>query len=177
MSVSDTVPARVEAEAVVATKRAGAVVGGHGDGRGPGPGRGRSGLALLERDPLPSAVRRVFHDRGVSGFNGVSGFKGPVRDTGEPPPQEGTDAIAAARHRPVPRRNPPPRWMPYLRVTTRFKLSVLCGISWMCLSAWLAWPWINELASSISFPVALLLITGIALIPGYLNVQLVTSSC
>jgi biofilm PGA synthesis N-glycosyltransferase PgaC len=65
--------------------------------------------------------------------------------------------------------------MPYLRVSTRFRLSVLCGISWMCLSAWLAWPWINELASSISFPVALVLITGIALIPGYLNVQLVTS--
>ena len=65
--------------------------------------------------------------------------------------------------------------MPYLRVSTRFRISVLCGFSWMCLSAWLAWPWINELASSISFPVALVLITGIALIPGYLNVQLVTS--
>jgi poly-beta-1,6-N-acetyl-D-glucosamine synthase len=85
------------------------------------------------------------------------------------------DAVAVARRRDAPRRNPPPRWMPYLRVSTRFKLSVLCGVAWMCLSAWLAWPWINELARSISLPAALMLIAGIALIPGYLNVQLVTS--
>ncbi len=43
------------------------------------------------------------------------------------------------------------------------------------MSAWLAWPWINELAGSISLPAALVLITGIALIPGYLNIQLVSS--
>jgi biofilm PGA synthesis N-glycosyltransferase PgaC len=65
--------------------------------------------------------------------------------------------------------------MPYLRVSTRFKLSMLFGILWMCLSAWLAWPWINELGSSITLPAALVLITGIALIPGYLNIQLVSS--
>jgi biofilm PGA synthesis N-glycosyltransferase PgaC len=98
----------------------------------------------------------------------------PVRDI-EEAFTEGPDAIAAARRREGPRRNPPPRWMPYLRISTRFKLSVLCGIVWMCLSAWLAWPWISDLASSLTLPVALVVITGIALIPGYLNVQLVTS--
>jgi poly-beta-1,6-N-acetyl-D-glucosamine synthase len=62
-----------------------------------------------------------------------------------------------------------------MRVSTRFRLSVLCGVIWMGLSAWLAWPWINELASSISLPAAIALIAGIALIPGYLNIQLVSS--
>jgi biofilm PGA synthesis N-glycosyltransferase PgaC len=161
--VSEAGYSRVGSATVVAPRHASAVAGGHGHGRG------RSGPALLEREPLPRTTRRTSHHRRVPGF------KDPVRDIEEPPLQGAPDAIAAARHRSVPRRNPPPRWMPYLRVSTRFRLSVLCGISWMCLSAWLAWPWINELASIISFPVALVLITGIALIPGYLNVQLVTS--
>jgi poly-beta-1,6-N-acetyl-D-glucosamine synthase len=163
VSVSETGSTRVGSAVVLATTRASAVVGGHAHGRE------RSGPALLERAPPRRTARHTSHTRRVPGF------KDPVRDIEEPPADGAPNAIAAARHRSVPRRNPPPRWMPYLRVSTRFRLSVLCGISWMCLSAWLAWPWINELASSISFPLALVLITGIALIPGYLNVQLVTS--
>jgi poly-beta-1,6-N-acetyl-D-glucosamine synthase len=159
--MSEAGSSRVGSAAVVATRRASAMVGGHG--------HGHSGPALLERGPPRRTARRTSHNRGVPAF------KDPARDTEEPPIQGAPDALAAARHRSVPRRNPPPRWMPYLRVSTRFRISVLCGLSWMCLSAWLAWPWINELASSISFPAALVLITGIALIPGYLNVQLVTS--
>jgi poly-beta-1,6-N-acetyl-D-glucosamine synthase len=127
-------------------------------------GRGSAGPALLERERPARVARRPSH-------NGrPDGSQGPGRGIPDAP-----DAIAAARRRDAPRRNPPPRWMPYLRVSTRFRLSVLCGIVWMCLSAWLAWPWINQLAGSISFPVALVLIAGIALIPGYLNVQLVSS--
>jgi poly-beta-1,6-N-acetyl-D-glucosamine synthase len=163
VSVSEAGSTRVGSAVVLANTRASAMVGGHGHGRE------RSGLALLEQGPPRRTVRRTSHHRGVPSF------KYRVRDIEEPPAEGAPDAIAVARHRSTPRRNPPPRWMPYLKVSTRFRLSVLCGISWMSLSAWLAWPWINELASSISFPVALVLITGIALIPGYLNVQLVTS--
>jgi poly-beta-1,6-N-acetyl-D-glucosamine synthase len=163
VSVSVAGSSGVGSAAAVATRRASAVVSGHGHGRG------RPGPALLERGPLPRTARRTSHNRRASGF------KNPVRNIEEPPVEGAPDTIAAARNRCVPRRNPPPRWMPYLRVSMRFRLSVLCGISWMCLSAWLAWPWINQLAGSISFPAALVLITGIALIPGYLNVQLVTS--
>ncbi|HWJ50080.1 MAG TPA: glycosyltransferase family 2 protein, partial [Solirubrobacteraceae bacterium] len=83
--------------------------------------------------------------------------------------------IAEARRSVGPRRNPPPGRLPYLQVSTRFKLSVLFGIVWMGVSAWLAWPWIAQLADSISLPAALALVAGIALIPGYLNVQLVSS--
>ncbi len=72
-------------------------------------------------------------------------------------------------------RNTPPRWLPYLRVATRFKISVCCGVIWMGISTWIAWPWITDLSHSLTLPGAILLIIGIALIPGYLNVQLVTS--
>jgi poly-beta-1,6-N-acetyl-D-glucosamine synthase len=136
--------------------RAGAAVAGRG--------RAAAGPALLERTRPPRAPRRRSHGARAAGSRGLG------RDAPEAP-----DAIASARGRETPRRNPPPRWMPYLRVSTRFRLSVLFGIAWMCLSAWLAWPWIEELASSISLPAALFLIAGIALIPGYLNVQLVSS--
>jgi biofilm PGA synthesis N-glycosyltransferase PgaC len=91
------------------------------------------------------------------------------------PRQLSSEAIRAARRRGLDPRNPPPWRMPYLRVSTRFKISVCCGLAWMALSTWVAWPWIDDLSQSLSLPVALMLITGIALIPGYLNVQLVTS--
>jgi biofilm PGA synthesis N-glycosyltransferase PgaC len=86
-----------------------------------------------------------------------------------------SEAVRAARRRDREPRNPPPRFMPYLRVTTRFKISVCCGVVWMGISTWVAWPWIEDLSHSITLPLAFLLILGIALIPGYLNVQLVTS--
>jgi biofilm PGA synthesis N-glycosyltransferase PgaC len=156
LKVNETESHRAIATAAVAERHAGAIVSRRAGGT--------AGPALLER------VRPTKRDRRRSHNGKVAGISGAARSAEDAP-----DAIATARQRDVPRRNPPPRWMPYLRVSTRFRLSVLCGISWMCLSAWLAWPWINELGSTISLPAALFLITGIALIPGYLNVQLVTS--
>jgi biofilm PGA synthesis N-glycosyltransferase PgaC len=150
---------RVSRTVALATTRTSAVVSGHG--------RVTTGVAVLPTRERPARIARRPSHNGKGAPLG-----GPVRHVEE---AEAPNTIMAARSRDVPRRNPPPRWMPYLRVSTRFRLSVLCGISWMCLSAWLAWPWIHELARGISLPAALVLITGIALIPGYLNVQLVTS--
>lgn len=45
----------------------------------------------------------------------------------------------------------------------------------MGFSAWLAAPWIAQLSDAVSLPVALVLIAGLALVPGYLNVQLVSA--
>lgn len=81
-------------------------------------------------------------------------------------------SLAQARRAPAAR---PPSRLPYLRVVTRFRVTVLCGVVWMGLSAWLAQPWIAELGRSISLPLAYVVVGGIALLPGYLNVQLVTS--
>lgn len=63
----------------------------------------------------------------------------------------------------------------YLRVRTRFLLSVAAGLAWAGFSTWIALPWIDDLATAITAVPAWLLVVGIAIIPGYLNVQLATS--
>ncbi|HEV2998122.1 MAG TPA: glycosyltransferase family 2 protein [Solirubrobacteraceae bacterium] len=127
-----------------------------------------------ERVGPPKVPRRPSHEDGRVGGK-RTGRRGREALGGPHGAPEAPDTLAAARNRDMPRRNPPPRWMPYLRVTTRFWVSVGCGLMWMGLSAWIAWPWIRDLAGAITLPGALLLITGIALIPGYLNIQLVSS--
>jgi poly-beta-1,6-N-acetyl-D-glucosamine synthase len=89
--------------------------------------------------------------------------------------EPGSPTIDVARGQVPPSGNPPPKWLPYMRVSTRFKLSMLVGVLWMGFSAWLASPWIAQLATSITLAGAIFLITGLALIPGYLNMQLVAS--
>ncbi len=51
-------------------------------------------------------------------------------------------------------------------------LTFVLGLAWLGLSAWLSRHWIATLGRDITLPLAILVITGIALIPGYLNVQL-----
>lgn len=63
----------------------------------------------------------------------------------------------------------------YLRVRTRFLISVACSAAWAAFSAWLALPWIASLGTTLTLPVAALIVAGIAIVPGYLNMQLVTS--
>jgi poly-beta-1,6-N-acetyl-D-glucosamine synthase len=63
----------------------------------------------------------------------------------------------------------------YLRVRTRFLLSIVAGLAWAGLSAWIAIGWTESLGRVVTLPVAILIIGGIAIIPGYLNVQLVSS--
>lgn len=58
-----------------------------------------------------------------------------------------------------------------LRVSATF----VAGLLWLSFSGWLARGWIGTLGHDITLPVAILVITGIALIPGYLNIQLLTS--
>lgn len=63
----------------------------------------------------------------------------------------------------------------YLRVRTRFAFTVLAGLAWAALSAWVATGWVEDLARVLTLPGAVFVIAGIAIIPGYLNVQLVSS--
>lgn len=91
------------------------------------------------------------------------------------PPTKWLSLAQARARRPSPPRNPPPRGGHYLRIATRFRLSMLCGLAWVGFSAWIATPWIEQLAATITLPGAAILIVGIALIPGYLNVQLVSA--
>ncbi len=62
-------------------------------------------------------------------------------------------------------------------VGLHLKLALVIGIAltWAGLSLWIAIPWIEELGESITLPLAILVILGIAIIPGYLNANLIAS--
>jgi poly-beta-1,6-N-acetyl-D-glucosamine synthase len=65
------------------------------------------------------------------------------------------------------------RW--YIPLKLRVALTILAGLAWLCFSLWLSRHWISTLGRDLTTPVALVLIAGIALIPGYLNIQLLSS--
>ncbi|MBJ7354094.1 MAG: glycosyltransferase family 2 protein [Thermoleophilaceae bacterium] len=60
----------------------------------------------------------------------------------------------------------------YLRVKTRFSISIVIALGWAGLSTYLATRWINDLAEVFTMPVAIAIVTGIAIVPGYLSAQL-----
>lgn len=57
----------------------------------------------------------------------------------------------------------------YIPVIAKFTLSHLYAAVWTCLSIKLSLPWLYDFSAVISFPLALLVIAGIAYIPGYIN--------
>lgn len=65
----------------------------------------------------------------------------------------------------------------YLYVQLHLKLALVVGIAlaWAGFSLWLAIPWIVELGDSITLPLAIAVIAGIAIVPGYLNANLIAS--
>jgi biofilm PGA synthesis N-glycosyltransferase PgaC len=63
----------------------------------------------------------------------------------------------------------------YIPLTVKLVLVSVCSISWAAFSAWLAIPWIGDLAASITLPLAIAVIGGLAIVPGYLNAHLIAS--
>lgn len=63
----------------------------------------------------------------------------------------------------------------YIPVSTKFLLSHLFSILWVALSIYLSIPWLKDLAKVITMPIAIIVITGIAYIPGYFNAILIIS--
>ena len=63
----------------------------------------------------------------------------------------------------------------YLRVRSKFALAMLASLMWFALTAWIAWPWMKDLAALLSWPAALLIVGGIALVPGLMNAFLAAS--
>jgi biofilm PGA synthesis N-glycosyltransferase PgaC len=70
-----------------------------------------------------------------------------------------------------------PRERRRLYVTLHLKLLLVVGIglAWAGFSLWLSLPWIDTLGQSITMPLAIAVIFGIAIIPGYLNANLIAS--
>jgi biofilm PGA synthesis N-glycosyltransferase PgaC len=73
---------------------------------------------------------------------------------------------------------PPPKeeWRSfYIPLKLRVAFTVLAGVCWLAFATWLSRSWIATLGHDITVPLAIAVITGIALIPGYLNIQLITA--
>ena len=95
-------------------------------------------------------------------------------------PDAGVESPALHLVEPSAPPGPPPPWRVagrgfYLSVRARFAVSVAAGLAWAGLSAWLAGPWIADLGRAVTLPLAVAIVAGIAIVPGYLNVHLVTS--
>ncbi|WP_085506041.1 glycosyltransferase family 2 protein [Thalassobacillus devorans] len=63
----------------------------------------------------------------------------------------------------------------YLSIMTKFWISHGVSLFWMLFSIWISLPWLHDLADLLTYPFAILMIGGIAYIPGYLNAFLVMS--
>lgn len=72
-------------------------------------------------------------------------------------------------------RTPGERRRLYLGLHTKLLLVLAVAFSWAAISTYIALPWIDDLAGSIGMPLAIAVITGIAIVPGYLNANLIAS--
>ena len=67
------------------------------------------------------------------------------------------------------------RWHAPVGSRARFLASVLAGVTWAGLAAWVSLGWIAELGRWITFPLAAVTIAGVAIVPACLNAQLLAS--
>ncbi len=72
-------------------------------------------------------------------------------------------------------RSPQERSRIYVRLHLKLALVVAIALSWAAFSFWLSLPWIETLGESITIPLAVAVILGIAILPGYLNANLIAS--
>ena len=57
----------------------------------------------------------------------------------------------------------------YIPVSVKFWLTHLFAILWTSLSIYISLPWLEDFSKVVAFPAALIIISGIAYLPGYLN--------
>ncbi|MFD1175165.1 glycosyltransferase [Paenibacillus puldeungensis] len=63
----------------------------------------------------------------------------------------------------------------YISVNEKYNFSHIVALLWMLFSIVLSIPWLNDFARYISWPAAVLIISGISYIPGYMNAFMVSS--
>lgn len=70
---------------------------------------------------------------------------------------------------------PFPRRKFYLNVPTKFAFALSIAIAWTTLSVWLSQRWLVDLAQITSWPFAIIAITFIAYVPGFMNAFMISS--
>ncbi|WP_208647621.1 glycosyltransferase [Cupriavidus lacunae] len=63
----------------------------------------------------------------------------------------------------------------YVPVRVKFAIALSVAIGWTAFSVWIAQQWLTELAQSVGVVPAVLLVGGIAIIPGFMNAFLIAS--
>ena len=63
----------------------------------------------------------------------------------------------------------------YLTINKKFWFSHMVSFVWLLLSIYLSIPWLNDLSEVVTLPIAILIIGGIAYIPGYMSSFLIIS--
>lgn len=63
----------------------------------------------------------------------------------------------------------------YLSVDKKFMIAHIFAFAWMALSIFLSIPWLMDLAKIVSLPIAIMIITGIGYLPGYINLFIIVS--
>ena len=63
----------------------------------------------------------------------------------------------------------------YVRVRGKFALALMFSLAWLALTIWIALPWMRDLAHLSNWPLALIVVGGIALVPGLMNAFLAVS--
>ncbi len=102
--------------------------------------------------------------------------KEATADTGHrPSPQDSSQALASNKTENTPPPEPATQQRWYLPVPAKFTLALVCSILWAALAAWMAEPWSDNLSTITGFLAANLIIWGIAVIPGFMNVFLLVS--
>jgi biofilm PGA synthesis N-glycosyltransferase PgaC len=61
----------------------------------------------------------------------------------------------------------------YVSVRTKFLLTFSFSVAWAAFSIYLSLPWMHDLARYIGYPLAILIISGIAIVPGFMNAFMV----
>jgi biofilm PGA synthesis N-glycosyltransferase PgaC len=89
-------------------------------------------------------------------------------------PASGLDSLPTIAVRDL-ERSPIERRRIYVGLHIKLLLVFALALSWAGFSTWLAIPWIEQLGHSIGVPAAIALVAGIAIIPGYLNANLLAS--
>jgi poly-beta-1,6-N-acetyl-D-glucosamine synthase len=100
----------------------------------------------------------------------------------DPRPVDLTHASSGVALEPVPvpavkdlERTPLERRAIYLKLPLKLVAVIAIALGWAGFSFWLSLPWIDTLGQSITMPLAIAVIVGIAIIPGYLNANLIAS--
>jgi biofilm PGA synthesis N-glycosyltransferase PgaC len=63
----------------------------------------------------------------------------------------------------------------YTPVRVKFAIATAAGLAWLAFSAWIALPWLHDLAGLTNWAIAIFAIGGIAIVPGFMNAFLLTS--